>query len=227
MQANSDTPRRLYKSRQNRIIDGICGGISEYFGVDPTIVRLLWVLITLMGGSGFFLYILAMIIMPVNPEHIGGAAQPAVSKPNGSDRKRFFGVMLILVGVFVLMINLGMLAEFSWWWFSRTVMLPVFLILLGGLFVYIHTTKRAEKSSNGQPSAAEGAAPRARELSRSVSDRKLFGVCSGLARYFDVDPTIVRILFVFLILASLGWGLLLYIILGIVMPQEKPNTASG
>jgi len=50
-------------------------------------------------------------------------------------------------------------------------------------------------------------------------DKKLFGVCSGLAEYFDIDPTIVRVLFVFAFIAF-GSGLLLYIILAIAMPDQ-------
>ena len=59
--------KRLYKSNQNKMIDGICGGIAEYFGVDPTVVRLLWALFSLMGGSGILAYIIAAIIIPRNP----------------------------------------------------------------------------------------------------------------------------------------------------------------
>jgi len=50
-------------------------------------------------------------------------------------------------------------------------------------------------------------------------EKKLFGVCSGLANYFDVDPTIIRVLFVFSVL-MFGTGLLLYIILAVVMPDR-------
>ncbi len=59
--------KRLYKSNQNKMIDGVCGGIAEYFGVDPTVVRLLWALFSLMGGSGILAYIIAAIIIPRNP----------------------------------------------------------------------------------------------------------------------------------------------------------------
>ena len=59
--------KRLYKSNQNKMIDGVCGGIAEYFGVDPTVVRLLWVLFSLMGGSGILAYIIAAVIIPCNP----------------------------------------------------------------------------------------------------------------------------------------------------------------
>ena len=51
------------------MIDGVCGGIAEYFGIDPTLVRLAWVLFCAMGGSGFVAYILAAIIIPPNPEY--------------------------------------------------------------------------------------------------------------------------------------------------------------
>ena len=218
------------------MIDGVCGGVAEYFDVDPTIVRLLWVLITLMGGSGFILYIIGMIIMPVNPDHLATPkpSAPTINLP--SDRKRFFGIMLILIGAFILMINLGLIAGFGWWSFSRTVMLPVLLILLGGFFIYIHTTKKESNSPQSIPPPQETAPPppadpsvsgttplqpERTELRRSKTNRKLFGVCGGVAKYFGIDPTLVRFLFVFLVLISFGWGLLLYIILGIVMPEEK------
>ena len=56
--------RRLYKSNENKMIDGVCGGIAEYFGVDPTLIRLAWVVFSLLGGSGLLAYILAAIIIP-------------------------------------------------------------------------------------------------------------------------------------------------------------------
>lgn len=59
---------RLYKSNQNKIIDGVCAGIAEYFGIDPTLIRLGWVLFCAMGGSGFLAYIIAAIIIPRRPE---------------------------------------------------------------------------------------------------------------------------------------------------------------
>jgi len=226
METNGQTSRRLYKSRRNKMIDGVCGGIAEYFDVDPTIVRIIWVLITLMGGSGFILYIVAMIIMPVNPEHIV-TPQSTLAHPNGTDRRRFFGVMLVLIGAFILFMNVGWLAGFGWWSFSHRIMLPLLLILVGGFLVYIHTTKKNE--TQPQPSGVSNeSAPlkpgEGKELYRSKTNRKIFGVCGGLAKYFDIDPTMVRFIFVALILMSFGWGLLIYIILGIVMPEEKMNT---
>ncbi len=62
---------------------------------------------------------------------------------------------------------------------------------------------------------------RARKLYRNSNDRMVSGVASGVAAYFDLDPTIVRVLFVVLTLISLGWGILIYLILLIAMPEAK------
>ena len=60
--------KRLYKSNENRMIDGVCGGIAEYINMDPTIVRLGWVLFCTLGGSGIIAYIIAAIIIPRKPQ---------------------------------------------------------------------------------------------------------------------------------------------------------------
>ncbi|HBM80971.1 MAG TPA: hypothetical protein DD426_09065, partial [Clostridiaceae bacterium] len=55
--------RKFYRSRKNRLLAGVCGGIGEYFNIDPTIVRILWVLISL-NGIGIAAYIICAIIIP-------------------------------------------------------------------------------------------------------------------------------------------------------------------
>ena len=59
--------KKLYKSRDNRMISGVCAGIAEYFNMDPTIIRLAWVLFSLLGGSGVLGYIIAAIVIPEYP----------------------------------------------------------------------------------------------------------------------------------------------------------------
>lgn len=56
--------KRLVKSNQNRIFCGVCGGIAQYFAIDPTVIRLIWVVFSLAGGSGLLAYIIAAVIMP-------------------------------------------------------------------------------------------------------------------------------------------------------------------
>lgn len=65
-----------------------------------------------------------------------------------------------------------------------------------------------------------------RKLTRSESDKRLGGVCGGIAEYFGVDPLLVRIGFVVLALVSFGLGVLLYLVLWIALPQAEPGAAS-
>lgn len=59
-----DEKKRLYKSRNNKMLCGVCVGIADYFNIDPTIVRVLWAVLALAAGSGILAYILCAIIMP-------------------------------------------------------------------------------------------------------------------------------------------------------------------
>ena len=56
--------KKLTKSQSNRMLCGVCAGIAEYFNMDPTVVRLLWAILTLLGGSGIIAYIIAAVIIP-------------------------------------------------------------------------------------------------------------------------------------------------------------------
>ena len=60
--------KKLYKSSKNKMIDGVCAGIAEYFNIDPTLVRIGLVLFSAMGGAGILAYIIMAIVMPINPE---------------------------------------------------------------------------------------------------------------------------------------------------------------
>ena len=59
--------KRLYKSNTDKKIDGVCAGIAEYFGIDPTLVRLVWALAVLFAGTGILAYIVAALVIPRNP----------------------------------------------------------------------------------------------------------------------------------------------------------------
>lgn len=56
--------KRLYRSSDQRMLAGVCGGIAEYFGWDPTLVRVGWIVLTLLGGSGVLLYLILWLVMP-------------------------------------------------------------------------------------------------------------------------------------------------------------------
>ncbi|HHX43933.1 MAG TPA: PspC domain-containing protein [Chloroflexi bacterium] len=60
--------RRLYRSRTERMVEGVCGGLAQYLNVDPSLVRLAFVAFSLAYGSGLLIYLLAAIIIPLEPE---------------------------------------------------------------------------------------------------------------------------------------------------------------
>jgi phage shock protein C len=88
----SHPPRRLYRSNQNRMIAGVCGGIAEFLNVDPTLVRLGFVLLTFASGSGILLYLVLAIIVPRAP-----TGTPSVSVP--TTHLNLGALILLLVGL--------------------------------------------------------------------------------------------------------------------------------
>ena len=60
--------KKLYRSESDKKICGVCGGIAEYFDIDSTVIRLLWILATLFFGSGIFCYIIYALVIPINRE---------------------------------------------------------------------------------------------------------------------------------------------------------------
>ena len=59
--------KKLYRSRSNKVIAGVCGGLAEYLKIDATIIRIIWLIFTLAGGAGILLYIIAWLLMPKEP----------------------------------------------------------------------------------------------------------------------------------------------------------------
>lgn len=218
-QAASAGLKRLYKSRRDKIIDGVCGGIAEYFNVDATIIRILFVAMAFLGGAGVILYLVGMVLMPANPEHL---ASGAVSAGREKNLTLVWGSILVVLGVVLLLSNLGLFAFYRVWEMSWGIVFAAALILLGLAIISrerrIVSSGSTEAAAPQSGAAAEVPGP---ELKRSRTNRKFFGVCGGLGSYFRVDPTVARILFVVVGLASFGLALLVYLLLAILMPKEE------
>jgi phage shock protein C len=73
--------RRLTRSDRERMLGGVCGGLAEYFTIDPTLVRLAFVFLTLAGMQGVWIYIILLILMPLEPQP--GAVPPPTAAPPG------------------------------------------------------------------------------------------------------------------------------------------------
>ena len=60
--------KRLYRSRANRVIAGVCAGLGRYFNIDPVIIRIVWLLLVVVYGTGLVAYVIAWLIIPNEPE---------------------------------------------------------------------------------------------------------------------------------------------------------------
>jgi phage shock protein C len=223
--------KRLWKSRTDRMIDGVCGGLAEYASVDPTLVRVAMVLLVLFGGAGFFVYLAGMILIPTRPVEFLPGDVPAAPAKKEDRNGRVFGVILVAVGGFLLMHNLGFSFWRHWWGVSWDVAIPVVLIaigvalLIGGKHMLAIPAGASPDAATPPPADASDAGSAApRRLTRSATDKKLFGVCGGVGEALGVDPVILRLLVVLGAIASFGLVLLTYVVLAIVMPKEAART---
>ena len=205
--------RKLYRSQENRMIGGVCGGMAEYFNIDPNLMRILWVILAFLGGSGVIVYLAALIIVPNNPDQTIPENRDLVIK----DKTLFWGSLLIVVGVFLIFRQIGIIHSFRLWNLPWQSIWAVILIAIGAALLF----NRSKESDEG----AEKVEPD-KKLYRSRKERMVAGVCGGLAEYFDLDVSVIRILWVIGTLMSAGIGVLIYLIMLIVFP-EKPMEVDG
>ena len=64
--------KKLYRSRTDKKIAGVCSGMAKYIGIDVTVVRLIWVLVAIFAGAGLLAYLICALIIPQEPEYIEG-----------------------------------------------------------------------------------------------------------------------------------------------------------
>jgi phage shock protein PspC (stress-responsive transcriptional regulator) len=119
-------PRRLYRSRSDRVISGVCGGLARYLNIDPVIVRVAAVALIFAGGAGLLLYAAAFLLVPNEGE--GG-------EPGEAPRRAF-----VIAGVIVLVIAIGALLPFHWGWGDGWNLVPLGFVALAGLVVWRFAT---------------------------------------------------------------------------------------
>jgi phage shock protein PspC (stress-responsive transcriptional regulator) len=214
--------KKLYRSNSERMIGGICGGIAEYFSMDPTIVRIIWILLVFFGGSGILLYILGLIIIPLNPDNTKFTPNSG-SYVNRNTFTFFIGAFFLITGMLILFHNLGFI-PFRFWHHGWDIIFAIGLIMFGIYLFLRHPISKEQESPAEVSSEGEGAQytnNNRHVLHKSRTDKKLFGVCAGLAEYLNIDPTFVRIGWVFFVFVSAGLALILYIVLALVLPEKK------
>ena len=121
--------KRVYRSRVDCKIAGVCGGIGEYFQIDPVIIRIFAVLLIFADGIGLLAYIVAWIIMPQYP--IGADVPP----PRPVKRKHHWGTLL--PGLILLVVGVLFLMDGMFWWFDFwDILWPAILIVVGLLLIF-------------------------------------------------------------------------------------------
>lgn len=92
--------RRLYRSRKDRVLAGVCGGLAHYFNLDPVLIRIAFVALALAGGAGILIYILAAIVIP---EASAGEDVPRADVTTLSQGRVIIGAVLIAIGALLFM----------------------------------------------------------------------------------------------------------------------------
>ncbi len=203
--------KKLYRSHENRMIAGVCGGVAEYFELDPTLIRIAWVAVALFGGVGVLVYLAAIFIIPNNPGQEPGSSENLVK-----DKPLFWGSLLIVIGALLLFKQMGLFNMFQIWHMPWQMVWAIFLIVVGGVLLY-NRSKEKEAETD-----IENAEP-VKKLYRSRDQKMISGVCGGLSEYFELDVSLIRILWVIATLASAGLGILAYIVMILVFPEEPDN----
>lgn len=118
--SGGEAPRLLRRSRGDRVIAGVCGGIGAYLGVDPVLIRIAFVVLALAGGGGFLLYLIAWIVMP---EEQPGQRVSGARPTSGESARLIFGGALVAIGVILLLgVSIPRIGKYFW---------PLALIALG------------------------------------------------------------------------------------------------
>lgn len=191
--------KKLYRSLNDRIFGGVCGGIAEYCNINSIYIRVLFILLSLLFGITILFYMISLIIIPVNPNYDN-------HKKNLNSKKLqvLFGFIFIFFGGLILLSNLGIhLFLINHHFLSIT--FSFFLILLG-VFLIINNNYYIGYN---------------KKLTKSSENKLIFGVCSGLADFLKIDVSIIRLFWILLAFSSFGLSVILYLTLTIVLPNDK------
>lgn len=127
-------PKRLYRLRGDRWIGGVCAGLGRYFGVDPTPIRLAFILLSLWNGAGVLAYLVMLLVVPEEPP-AEVITDPMIPQEHSEDdprarRMRTLGAILLLGGVYLLIRNTDLLTPTG----ERLI---AFLLIIGGFIVLL------------------------------------------------------------------------------------------
>jgi phage shock protein C len=136
--------KRLYRSRTDSTIAGVCGGLGEYFGIDPTFIRILTVILVFAHGVGLLGYLIAWIVIPRRPAEASAESREKGEKVEYASWNRYIpGAVLILLGLFFLA------RRFYWWWDIERLW-PLLLVVIGIFLVFRVIQKPVAKEGTNE-----------------------------------------------------------------------------
>lgn len=231
--------KTLYKSSSNKMISGVCGGLGEYFNLDPSVLRIALVAFTVItlpvfGPFVFLAYLVCIFIMPRNPDQtpatvtsvpdpgeadqtnqVGQADQTnQVGQADQADQIKTENNSMVWGILLILLAAVVLTYSYSSGPAHFSFLLPLVPIAAIAVAIFVLINYR------GQIMVFF----RHRRLYRLREGKKIFGVCAGLADSFDLDPTLVRIGYFVAFLFSVGIVTLLYLFMAFVMPVGRPES---
>ena len=213
MPVNENEAKKLYRSRKDRYLAGIAAGLADYFSVDANLFRILFIIFTFFGGIGILIYVTGWVIIPEN-----FAQEELPRKQAPRDSTFLIAIILIIAGLILFTKEFGIFHYFHYWRIPWASIWAIFLILIGILLVV--TNNRRVKNEDSKDTVPKSI-PDLNKIYRSKDNRIIAGVCGGLGEYFKVDPVIVRLVWIFASFASVGLGILVYVVLVFIFPEAN------
>ena len=234
----------LYRHPTHQLIGGVCGGIGEYTRLDTSLVRVLWVVLTVgSAGAGFLAYLALWLLLPVGTAS-GGVESPATLELNERNVWRA-GMLLVSLGVLWLLANVGVLPWLwvAFWRIVGVLFWPALLIGAGLLLLNNQRDLRSRfaRSREQMRSRFGEGSDRAKDsvrldresvksglrktkaaipFKRSRTDRIFYGVCGAIGQATNIDANLVRLIWVAFSVGSAGMGVLVYIVAGLLLPEK-------
>jgi phage shock protein PspC (stress-responsive transcriptional regulator) len=239
-------PRRmLYRSPTDKLIGGVCGGIAEYLDWNPVLIRVLWVVITFATwGGGILAYLLLALFLPTGNNTVGQMRPPALEL--SSKGITWAAGLLMGLGGLWLLANVGILPGIwrAFWTVVGVLFWPTLLIGAGYLLLRANSSRDLDQEVTGaarkfkhvvgekMPSGDQvktgfEAARASMPLQRSTTDRMFMGVCGGIAEKTGIDANLIRLLWAAFAIGTLGLGALIYVGVGLFLPEAPAFQANG
>ena len=197
--------KQLLRPKNDRIFLGVCSGLAKYYEVSKTLVRLLFAMASILGGLGVVIYFLVFLFTSAESEE--GKTNYRIQHKNA---KILFGISLIIIGFYSIIFPTNYFPIAFFIYVPMKIIAPIILLIAG---VWIQKYYRSRVDENSQ-----------HKFQKATNGKLFLGVCAGLAEYFGAYVIVVRLLFVIFAFATMGIGVLLYLLIAYLSKQESVVT---